>query len=321
MSAKQDEQATKRQKVAYDVYATMDGEVRISRDEVSYLGTISPFFDSASLASRGSRFIRAPSAFVARCLAVVTSFVEWQQLDEGELKRTFQARVAAMVRSLTACPFDQTYALRLGMADPLRDMEATLDSGDANAGNGPVGPVGAFGGVGGLVDREWYSRLTAKDASALVGVSFANTSSPIESHGRAAVCAFFVVKGRGDAASKGKFRDIALCLRHFEIRHEAHVYDEHTETLVVRGRDSPHGCAIRGIEVTHGLASSAVIDLAEIDRHDDRKRISYNDTATILGIMRIQKARLQTTMRAEGREPLALLVEYLDAVALELANV
>ena len=118
MSAKQDEQATKRQKVAYDVYATMDGEVRISRDEVSYLGTISPFFDSASLASRGSRFIHAPSAFVARCIAVVTSFVEWQQLGEGELKRTFQARVAAMVRSLTAmvrsltaCPFDQTYAL------------------------------------------------------------------------------------------------------------------------------------------------------------------------------------------------------------------
>ncbi len=135
------------------------------------------------------------------------------------------------------------------------------------------------------------------------------------------MCAFFVVKARGDAASKGKFRNIALCLRHFEIRHEAHVYDEHTETLVVRGRYSPHGCAISGIEVTHGLASSAVIDLAEIDRHDDRKRISYNDTATILGIMRIQKARLQTTMRAEGPDALALLVEYLDAVALELANV
>jgi hypothetical protein len=37
--------------------------------------------------------------------------------------------------------------------------------------------------------------------------------------------------------------------------------------------------------------------------------------------MRIQKARLQTTMRAERPEALALLVEYLDAVALELANV
>jgi hypothetical protein len=321
MSDKQDErdgQATKRRKLAYDVYATMDGEVRISRDEVSYLGTISPFFDSASLASRGSRFIRAPSAFVARCIAVVTSFVEWQQLDEGELKRKFQARVAAMVRSLTACPFDETYALRLGMADPLRDMEATLDSGDASAGNGPVGAFGPVGGVGGLVGREWYSRLTAKDASALVGVSFANTSSPVETRGRAAVCAFFVVKGRGDAASKEKFRNIALCLRHFEIRHEANVYDAHTETLVVRGRDSPHGCAIRGIDVIHGLASSAVIDLAQIDRHDDRKRISYKDTATILGIMRIQKARLQTT--TERPDALALLVEYLDAVALELAN-
>lgn len=309
------EQASKRQKVAYEVYATMDGEVRISRDEVSYLGTISPFFDSASLASRGSQFIRAPSAFVARCIAVVTSFVEWQQLDEGELKCKFQARVAAMVRSLTACPFDQTYALRLGMADPLRDMEATLaEQCDAGAGNGPVGGVGGDG-------PEWYSRLTAKDASALVGVSFANTSSPIETRGRAVVCAFFVVKARGDAASKNTFRNIALCLRHFEIRHEAHVYDEHTETLVVRGRDSPHGCAILGIEVIHGLASPAVIDLAQIDRHDDRKRIAYKDTATILGIMRIQKARLQATMRAEGPEPLALLVEYLDAVALELANV
>jgi hypothetical protein len=315
MSDKQDEQASKRHKLAYDVYATVDGEVRISRDEQSYLGTISPFFDSASLASRGSRFIRAPSAFVARCIPVVTAFVEWQQLDEGELKRTFQARVAAMVRSLTACPFDQTYALRLGMADPLHDMEATLaeSSGDAGAGNGPVG------GVGGPVGPEWYSRLTAKDASALVGVSFANTSNPTETRGRAAVCAFFVVKGRGDAASKGKFRNIALCLRHFEIRHDANVYDEHTETLVVRGRDSPHGCAILGIEVFHGLASSAVIDLARIDRHDDRKRISYNDTATILGIMRIQKARLQTT--TERPEALELLVEYLDAVALELANV
>jgi hypothetical protein len=95
------------------------------------------------------------------------------------------------------------------------------------------------------------------------------------------------------------------------------VYDDHTDTLVVRGRDSPHGCAIRGIEVSNGLASSAVVDLAEIDRHDGSKRISYKDAATILGIMHIQKARL--TERPDTA--LALLVEFLDAVALELANV
>jgi len=101
------------------------------------------------------------------------------------------------------------------------------------------------------------------------------------------------------------------------------VYDDITESLVVRGRDSRHGCAIRGIEVIHGLVASAIIDLAEIDHgafqgsyqstREERKTVSYKDTATVLGIMRIQKARLQNTA--------SLLVEFLDAVALELANV
>ncbi len=82
---------------------------------------------------------------------------------------------------------------------------------------------------------------------------------------------------------------------------------------------SKHGCAIRGLEVIHGLVASVTIDLAEIDRgafhgtRDERKTVSYKDTATVLGIMRNQKARLQNTA--------PLLVEFLDAVALELANV
>jgi hypothetical protein len=173
-------------------------------------------------------------------------------------------------------------------------------------------------------------------------VTFPKTSGPSETRALAALCAFYVVKNRGlDATSpegpgykspestrhECKFREIALCPRHFEIRHEANVYDDITESLVVRGRDSPHGCAIRGIEVIHGLVASATIDLAEIDRgaihgayqgavngtRGERKTVSYKDTATVLGIMRIQKSRLQNTA--------PLLVEFLDAVALELANV
>ncbi len=64
---------------------------------------------------------------------------------------------------------------------------------------------------------------------------------------------------------------------------------------------------------------SASIDLDEIDRgsyhgsSDERKTVSYNHTATVLGIMRNQKARLQNTA--------SLLVEFLDAVELEQANV
>ena len=66
-----------------------------------------------------------------------------------------------------------------------------------------------------------------------------------------------------------------------------------------------------------------IIDLADIrlaahgaavGAQDERKRVSYKDTATVLGIMRIQKTRMQNRTDA-------LLVEFLDAVALELANV
>jgi hypothetical protein len=306
---------------AFVVYATADGEVKISPDALSYLGTMSPFF-----ARRESHWtdetdetpiVHAPSEFVLKCIAAVTSFVEWQQLDEGELKREHQARVAAMVRALSACPFDQTHVLRLGMADGFRDMEATL-----------VGhAVGAFGADGayGATGPDWYRRLTPECAGRLVDVTFPKTSGPSETRARAVLCAFYVVKNRGlDATSPGgpgykspdcKFSGIALCPRHFEIRHEANVYDDITESLVVRGRDSKHGCAIRGLEVFHGLVASAIIDLAEIDRctRDERKTVSYKDTATVLGIMRNQKARLQNTA--------PLLVEFLDAVALELANV
>jgi hypothetical protein len=327
-----EEPVAKRRK-AFVVYATADGEVKISPDALSYLGTISPFF--ARHEARESHWtdearktdgtdetpiVHAPSEFVLKCIAAVTSFVEWQQLDEGELKREHQARVAAMVRALSACPFDQTHVLRLGMADGFRDMAATL-----------VGhAVGAVGhdeapGADGATGPDWYRGLTPECAGRLVGVKFPKTSGPSETRAHAVLCAFYVVKNRGadakspegpDAKSpECKFREIALCPRHFEIRHEANVYDDITESLVVRGRDSPHGCAIRGLEVIHGLVASAIIDLAEIDRctRDERKTVSYKDTATVLGIMRNQKARLQLTA--------PLLVEFLDAVALELANV
>jgi hypothetical protein len=265
-----DEPVAKRRK-AFVVYATADGEVKISLDALSYLGAMSPFFahreaQEADEADE-TRIVDAPSQFLLKCSAVVTSFVEWQQLDEGELKREYQARVAAMVRALSACPFDQTHVLRLGMADGFRDMEATLAE--------PIGhteaccPVGATG-------PDWYRRLTPECAGRLVGVTFPKTSGPSETRARAVLCAFYVVKNRGldgpgykspeGKRHECKFREIALCPRHFEIRHEANVYDDITESLVVRGRDSKHGCAILGLEVINGLVASAIIDLAEIDR-------------------------------------------------------
>ena len=164
--------------------------------------------------------------------------------------------------------------------------------------------------------------LTTEEANRLVGVTFPRNAGPSETRARAVVCAFFAVKRR----VRDKFAPIALCPHHFEIRHEANVYDEDSgaPVLVVRGRDSPHGSTIRSIEVIHGLASSATIDLAEITR-GERRRIAYKCTATVLGIMRIQKTRLQTAAAAAAvvvPDPaLALLVEFLEAVAIELASV
>ena len=320
----QDEQAAKRRK-AFVVYATMDGEVKVTLDAESYLGTMSPFFDPASLARSGSdRFVCAPTEFIVRCIALVTSFVEWQQLDEGKLKREYQARVAAMVRALTACPFDQTHALRLGMTERLGDMEATLTDGST----GSAGPTG-YGAVG--ADGSMGLRLTVEEASRLVGVTFPETSGPGETRARAILCAFFAVKNRvavsdgTTSSSKSKFGSIALCLRHFEIRHEDRVYEDidGEPVLVTRGQDSPYGSSVCGIELIHGLASSVVIDLAEIRRgaQDERRRVAYKDTATVLGIMRIQKSTLQNRLQNRTDPALALLVEFLDAVALELASV
>ena len=310
---------------AYVVYETMDGEIKIPPDAESYLGTISPFFDPTSIASsaacQGRRFIRAPSDFIVRCIALVTSFVEYQQLPEDKLKREFQARVAAMVRALAACPFDQTHALNLGMTERLRDMEAALVS-DDGAVVGSMDPMGLMGSMG----PAGRVALTTEEANRLVGVTFPRNAGPSETRARAVVCAFFAVKRRGVVESVTKFAPIALCPHHFEIRHEANVYDEESgdPVLVVRGRDSPHGSTIRSIEVIHGLASSATIDLAEITR-GERRRIAFKDTATVLGIMRIQKTRLQTAAAAAAvavPDPaLALLVEFLEAVAIELASV
>ena len=326
------EQAAKRRK-AFVVYATMDGEVKVTLDAESYLGTMSPFFDPASLARSGpDRFVCAPTGFIVRCIALVTSFVEWQQLDEGKLKREYQARVAAMVRALTACPFDQTHALRLGMTERLGDMEATLADGSTGS-TGPTG-YGAVGAAG--ADGSMGLRLTVEEASRLVGVTFPKTSGPGETRARAILCAFFAVKNRvvvsdGTTAtsSKSKFGSIALCLRHFEIRNEDRVYEDidGDPVLVTRGQDSPYGSSVCGIELIHGLASSVVIDLAEIRRgavvgaQDERRRVAYKDTATVLGIMRIQKSTLQNRLQNRTDPALALLVEFLDAVALELASV
>jgi hypothetical protein len=322
------EQAAKRRK-AFVVYATMDGEVKVTLDAESYLGTMSPFFDPASLARSGpDRFVCAPTGFIVRCIALVTSFVEWQQLDEGKLKREYQARVAAMVRALTACPFDQTHALRLGMTERLGDMEATLADGSTGS-TGPTG-YGAVGAAG--ADGSMGLRLTVEEASRLVGVTFPKTSGPGETRARAILCAFFAVKNRvvvsdGTTAtsSKSKFGSIALCLRHFEIRNEDRVYEDidGDPVIVVRGQDSPYGSSVCGIELIHGLASSVVIDLAEIRRgaQDERRRVAYKDTATVLGIMRIQKSTLQNRLQNRTDPALALLVEFLDAVALELASV
>lgn len=322
-----DEHKDKRRKAPV-VYKTMDGEVNVTLDAESYLGTICPFFDKSSLAS-ADRFVHAPSAFIVRCIALVTSFVEWQQLDEGKLKRECRVRVAAMVRALTACPFDQTHAQRLDMTDRLRDMEATL----ADGADGAAGLYGADGPMS-TIGADVYRRLTVEEASRLVGVSFPKASGPSETRARAILCAFFAVKNRGvtmpdgttsTESAKSKFGSIALCLRHLEIRHEDRVYDEidGEPVLVVRGQDSPYGSSVRGIELSHGLSSPVIIDLADIrlaahgaavGAQDERKRVSYKDTATVLGIMRIQKTRMQNRTDA-------LLVEFLDAVALELANV
>ncbi len=319
---------TAKRRKAVVVYKTMDGEVNVTLAAESYLGTICPFFDTSSLACAG-RFVYAPSAFIVRCIAIVTSYVEWQQLDEGKLKRECRVRVAAMVRALMACPFDQTHAQRLDMTNRLRDMEATLADGADGAAGGysAVGPTSAMG-------ADVYRRLTVEEASRLVGVSFPKTSGPGETRARAIMCAFFAVKNRvsdstAPTASKSKFGSIALCLLHLEIRHEDRVYDEidGDTVLVVRGQDSPYGSSVCGIELSHGLSSPVIIDLAEIRRRavvgaqDERRRVSYNDTATVLGIMRIQKTRMQAMMQNRTDPALALLVEFLDAVALELASV
>jgi hypothetical protein len=225
------------------------------------------------------------------------SIVVWQQLDDGKPKQEYQARVAAMVRALTASPFDYTHALRLGMTGSLRDMEDELNAGE------------------GREAREARAALTMDEASRMVGVSFSKTSNAGEMLYLGILCAFYVVKRRDD-----KFKGIALCPSHFEIGHESNVYDG--EALVVRGQDSPYGCAIKCIELSHGLAVPARIELATIEHISvERKRIKYKDTSAVLCIMRGQKTMLQNMMH-NVRDPLLItLVEFLDAVALELASV
>jgi hypothetical protein len=185
------------------------------------------------------------------------------------------------------------------MTGSLRDMEDELNAGE------------------GREAREARAALTMDEASRMVGVSFSKTSNAGEMLSLGILCAFYVVKRRDD-----KFKGIALCPSHFEIGHESNVYDG--EALVVRGRDSPYGCAIRRIELIHGLAAPASVDLATIDRidiQDARKRITYKDTSEVLCIMRGQKTRLQNMMQ-NVRDPLLItLVGFLDAVALELASI
>jgi hypothetical protein len=228
----------------------------LTDEQVHFLAQVSPYVANASnaegAASHGWRereiglVLEVSPLFVEKSITLARAFCEWERLEEcsagsAETDRPKRrARVSAMIRALTTCPFDSHYATVLEMTGKLESM---------------LGALGAR-----FVDRD----LEMQDAD--IALHFGKLPpTPKEPHQvpRALVVARAFVRAVRRYNASTADPGVLIELDHWEIdAAAAPVYSPDGSTRIICGRTSPNGCAIKAVTLTCGLSANAHFELS-----------------------------------------------------------
>jgi hypothetical protein len=226
------------------VVHVLDGTLALTESNAHLLAQVAPLFASAR--SCGSApVLDAPSEFVVRALALARAFMEWDEQD-GEVKERQRTRVAKMVARIRGCPFNAQFADALGMHYTLPQMEARLRESAESAAqceSAAQGESAARGARPELTEHEMRRYFGTFPAGP---VCFS-----LE------VCVLIVALKRTSG--------MVISFEHHEIDGTAYI----GETRIVRGRNSPHGCAVQSATLAVGLRAQANVRLSYFEGESD----------------------------------------------------
>jgi hypothetical protein len=222
----------------------------LTAEQVHFLARVSPYVANATNAEGAAHgwreresglVLEVSPLFVEKSITLARAFCEWERLEEcAETERPKRrARVSAMIRALTTCPFDSHYATVLEMTGKLESM---LDA------------LGA--------------RRLDRDADLDIDIArhFGKLPpTPKEAHQvpRALVVARALVRAVRRYNESTADPGVLIELDHWEIdAAAAAVYSPDGSTRILCGRNSPNGCAIKAVTLTCGLSANAHFELS-----------------------------------------------------------
>ena len=224
------------------VVHVLDGTLALTESNAHLLAQVAPLFASARSAD-------APSEFLVLALALARAFVEWDEQDgEKERQRT---RVAKMIARIRGCPFNAQFADALGMHYTLPHMEARLRE---SAESAESAERAARPAVWELTEHE-MRRYFGTFPSGPVCFSLE-------------VCVLIVALKRTSG--------MVISFEHHEIDGTAYI----GATRIVRGRNSPHGCAVQSATLAVGLRAQANVRLSyfEAESADEQRKWQLVET-------------------------------------------
>jgi hypothetical protein len=228
----------------------LDGTMALTEANAHLLAQIAPFFGSArSCGSVPSPDVSldVPSEFLMLALALARAFMEWDE-QEGEVKHRQRARVAKMLARIRGCPFNAHYADALGMEYTLPQMETrVLACRERAQATEPTEQE----------TRRYFGNLPAGPACFSLEVCF------------------LIV------ALKRTY-GIVVSFEHHEIDGTAYI----GETRVVRGKHSPHGCAVQSATLAVGLRAQATIRLSYFEGGGDKWQLVETPATQLLESIR-----------------------------------
>jgi hypothetical protein len=263
----------------------------LTAEQVHFLAQVSPYVANASNAegaqSHGWReresglVLEVSPLFVEKSITLARAFCEWERLEEcAEAERPKRrARVSAMIRALTTCPFDSHYATVLEMTGKLESMLDAL----------------------GRLDRD-------ADLDIDIARHFGKLPpTPKEAHQvpRALVVARAMVRAVRRYNESTADPGVLIELDHWEIdAAAAAVYSPDGSTRILCGRNSPNGCAIKAVTLTCGLSANAHFELS-CTRNMNHKIVMTDVTASGL-ISHVSIACTRLTMEKDDRAAASL---------------
>lgn len=274
----------------------------LTAEQVHFLAQVSPYVANASnadvtgAASHGWReresglVLEVSPLFVEKSITLARAFCEWERLEESaEAERPKRrARVSAMIRALTTCPFDSHYATVLEMTGKLESM---------------LGALGAR-----PLDRD-------PDLDIDIARHFGKLPpTPKEPHQvpRALVVARALVRAVRRYNESTADPGVLIELDHWEIdAAAAAVYSPDGSTRILCGRTSPNGCAIKAVTLTCGLSANAHFELS-CTRNMNHKIVMTDVSASSL-ISHVSIACTRLAMEKDDRAA-ASLVRFLALI-------